>query len=139
MAFMNKIYESSFVAQMPWLENETGKLAAFLEEMGSDSPHHYGISLVFEEIATNIIKYGTGKDEEAQIHIELWKNEDSYVFKIVDDSHPFNPFEEAAQPDLEQALQDRAVGGLGIMLVKNFAKDVRYEYRAKKNHITVIF
>ena len=57
--------------------------------------------------------------------------------EIQDDARPYDPLQEAPPPDLDSALEDRRVGGLGVYLVKTLMDDVRLRIsrRAKPRHL----
>ena len=53
-----------------------------------------------------------------------------------DDALPFNPLA-AAPPRTDQALVDRPIGGLGILLVKRLMDGVTYRRRAGRNRLVM--
>ena len=56
---------------------------------------------------------------------------------ISDDGVPFNPFTRE-DPDTTLALEDRDIGGLGILLVKNVMDETIYQRRHNINIVTLI-
>jgi len=50
---------------------------------------------------------------------------------------PFNPFEQA-QPDTALSVQDRKIGGLGVLLVTELMSDVSYQRQQDRNVVTLI-
>ena len=56
---------------------------------------------------------------------------------VRDDARPFDPTG-AAAPDLDAALDDRAVGGLGIHLVQSMMDEVGYARRDGRNVTTLV-
>ena len=56
---------------------------------------------------------------------------------ISDDGVPFNPLLEDP-PDTSLAAKDRALGGLGIFLVRKMAHEILYQRRINKNVLTLI-
>ena len=59
--------------------------------------------------------------------------------EVEDDGRPFDPFADAALPDLEQDLDDRPVGGLGVHLVRSFMDEDAIEAAALANEAAVKF
>ncbi len=57
---------------------------------------------------------------------------------VVDWGAPFNPLAQPA-PDVQCALDKRNVGGLGILLVRTMASDVRYQRRDGANVLELEF
>jgi sigma-B regulation protein RsbU (phosphoserine phosphatase) len=59
------------------------------------------------------------------------------ILKIKDDGVPFDPFEQDA-PDIELALEDREIGGLGIHLARKVMDEASYQRQDDKNVVTFI-
>ena len=59
------------------------------------------------------------------------------LIQYEDNGLPFNPFEEAKQPDLGSTLEERAIGGLGIHFIKNMTDSQQYERLEGINKITL--
>jgi serine/threonine-protein kinase RsbW len=56
---------------------------------------------------------------------------------VVEDGGPaFDPLQQAT-PDLEAALDDRPVGGLGIHLVRQMMDEVAYQRTGQRNRLTM--
>ena len=56
---------------------------------------------------------------------------------FTDDGAAFDPTTETKVPDVTAALEDRAVGGLGIFMVKKMSKAVVYRREGNLNILTV--
>ena len=56
---------------------------------------------------------------------------------VEDDGKPFNPFAMEA-PDTELDIEERAIGGLGIHLVRNVMDHVAYQRRTDRNVVTLV-
>jgi anti-sigma regulatory factor (Ser/Thr protein kinase) len=50
---------------------------------------------------------------------------------------PFNPFDQA-QPDTALSVEERKIGGLGVLLVKELMSDVNYQRQQDSNVVTLI-
>ncbi len=92
--------------------------------------------LVLEELASNVVKYGHDDDLRHEIVVSLWLEDDHLVADVVDDGRAFNPLE-TDEPNLDDDLEDRAVGGLGIHLVKNMVLSIAYDRDGERNRVTV--
>ena len=108
----------------------------FAEKNHFDNETTLDISLVLDEIITNIISYGFDDDSEHKIIVHLTVNNKILSIKIEDDGIPFNPLEYPS-PDTTKPLEEREVGGLGIFLVKKLMDSVEYERKENKNILTV--
>ena len=61
---------------------------------------------------------------------------DKLVFTITDSGVPFDPTQQA-DPDITLSVEERAIGGLGIHLVRQLMDDIRYERKDNKNILTL--
>lgn len=97
------------------------------------------INLCLEEMVLNIIKYGYDTpNAEGKIDLRLSPMEDSIILQIEDNAQPFNPVEHQGRPQ-PLSLNETAVGGLGIELVRNFSTSMEHERVGDRNHLTVTF
>jgi len=69
-----------------------------------------------DEVATNIVKHGYG-NEEGGLLVEVFREADEIVVKIVDQAPPFDP-NLVPRPDLDRPLHERPVGGMGVHLIR---------------------
>ena len=90
------------------------------------------IRLVVEEIFVNIVNY-SGADYII-VNLEL---DDCLKLEFIDNGNMFNPILKE-DPTAPESLDDVQIGGLGIMLVKNYADDLSYVYENNENHFTII-
>jgi anti-sigma regulatory factor (Ser/Thr protein kinase) len=96
----------------------------------------YRVETVFEEIVTNVIKYGYTDDRHRVIEVFLTRKADEVEVAVEDNGDPFDPL---ARPDPERpiSIEDAPIGGLGIMLVRKMAGAINYERSADRNRLTV--
>jgi|OM-RGC.v1.026050717 anti-sigma regulatory factor (Ser/Thr protein kinase) len=93
------------------------------------------VNLLLEELYSNTLNYGQcGK---AHVTITLEMRDHELLIQYEDNGLPFNPFEEAKQPDLGSTLEERAIGGLGIHFIKNMTDSQQYERLEGINKITL--
>ena len=86
----------------------------------------FAVELALEEIFTNIVKYN--RKGHGPIRIELDACDGEVVVTVTDpDSPPFDPFE-MPDPDVNQPLERRDPGGLGIHLVRKFMDGIEYSH-----------
>jgi serine/threonine-protein kinase RsbW len=96
----------------------------------------FKLNIALEELLTNTISYGYGDEERHEITVDLAREGETIVTEISDDARPFDPLK-APPPDLDSAIEDRRIGGLGVHLVKTLMDDVTYAYRDGRNHVTL--
>ncbi|MDD5277600.1 MAG: ATP-binding protein [Methylovulum sp.] len=94
------------------------------------------INLVLEELVVNTIDNGYTDGRKGDIDVEINAGQQAITLRITDDADAFDPFS-IATPDLTQAIEDRAIGGLGIHLVRSYMDDYRYAYVNQHNQVTL--
>jgi serine/threonine-protein kinase RsbW len=122
--------------QITQLDVLTGALESIAEKWDISPALTLNLNLVLEELVTNIIFYGFTDTNEHTITIRLSLENTNLTVIITDDAIAFNPLQ-AAEPDINQALEERAIGGLGIHLVRKIMDDVHYERLDEKNILTL--
>ena len=94
--------------------------------------------LVFEEIVTNIIRYGFDDAAEHKIDVTFARKDGELTLVFDDAGRPFDPRKVPA-PDLHRPLANAPIGGRGIYLVRKTAKRIDYERTPKgHNRLTVV-
>ncbi|MEN9678715.1 MAG: anti-sigma regulatory factor [Verrucomicrobiota bacterium] len=96
----------------------------------------YLANLAIEELLTNCIKYGYDDAAEHTIAIELQLFEKELKITVIDDGHLFNPLE-VAPPDISLPLDERPVGGLGLLLLRKMSDRMEYCRSQDKNWVTL--
>lgn len=95
--------------------------------------------VVVDELLGNILRYGCADQPDTttiDLHLEL--KADYLFLQVLDPGNPFNPLE-AQPPDLDQALDDRPIGGLGLHLVKQMTRRICYQRVGNKNQVSMEF
>lgn len=118
--------------------DELTRITVFLEELGEE----WGLSvklvislnLVLEEALTNIILYGFDDKNIHAIEICFKKTGDELNISIIDDGHEYDPTLKA-DPDITLSVEDRPIGGLGILLIKKIMNKVEYHRKENKNYL----
>lgn len=93
------------------------------------------IQLAVEEIFVNIAQYAYQPDS-GEVTIGIGREASRAVIVFEDKGIPYNPLERP-EPDLQIPAAKREAGGLGIYMVKKNMDEVFYEYRDKKNILTL--
>jgi sigma-B regulation protein RsbU (phosphoserine phosphatase) len=116
--------------------SEIGKLADAVAGFGKENSLTddviYDLNLALEEIVVNIISHGHEDKNEHQIIIYLELKDDEVILRVEDDGRPFDPMK-IPEVDIEQPIEEREAGGLGIHLVRNLMDKVRYRREGGKN------
>lgn len=95
------------------------------------------IHMVIDEIFGNIVAYayedGRG---DVVILVDYDKTQGTVMLVFTDEGKPYNPLLNE-DPDIKLSADERAVGGLGIFMVKNTMDEIDYENRDGKNILTM--
>ena len=94
------------------------------------------MNLVLEELVTNIIFYGYQDKKEHKIIIHFSFDTKIFKMKIEDDAIAFNPLQ-TAEPDIDESIEKRKIGGLGIHFVRQLTDNILYERVGNKNILTL--
>jgi len=91
------------------------------------------IVLAIDEMCSNLMIHAhqCDPDHVLELHIRISKKSD-LIFEIVDDGNVFD-INHFAEPDLDNLVQEKRKGGLGIRLVKSIMDNVEYLHRGGKN------
>lgn len=93
------------------------------------------LHVILDEIASNIVKHSGATDFELTIGHRL--NPEGVELIFSDDGVEYNPLAHT-DPDTSKPVEDRPIGGLGIMMVKKMATSVAYSRAGGRNVFTVV-
>lgn len=82
--------------------------------------------LVFEEIVTNIIRYGFDDSSRQQIRVGGLIGDNTVTLTFDDGGRPFDPRKAPAPPRMD-SLAKTTIGGRGLMLVRKAASAMEYQ------------
>ena len=95
------------------------------------------LTLLVEELFTNTVAHGHGQDSEAPVRL-VFDVAPGRVGLLYEDTGPaHNPFAAVARPDDTAEVEERPVGGLGLVLIAALASEVQYRREDGKNLISL--
>jgi len=104
---------------------------------GFDEQTVSNIELVMEEALVNVFNYAYEHSAgNAKVVCFLDDNE-RFGVRIEDAGTPFDPLS-LPQPDVAAELEDRAVGGLGVFLIRQLMEEVQYRREDDRNVLTMV-
>jgi anti-sigma regulatory factor (Ser/Thr protein kinase) len=116
-------------------EEDLPQLAPAVDAFGeahSLSPRtHTALNLVIEELVTNVFMHGAGP-EGATVQVHAAAEGETVRGEIRDDGRPFDPLSRES-PEIDLALEDREIGGLGIHMVRSMASELSYAREGNEN------
>lgn len=126
------------------LKNDVGdipRLADFVQALGEENQLDAGLTmslnLALEEAVTNVMLYAYPEGTEGSVEVDAWVQKGRLLFTITDRGVAFDPTM-APEADTSLSLEERPIGGLGILMVRNIMDGVSYERRDGKNRLTMI-
>lgn len=114
----------------------TEAVRLFCTQDGAGDELTHDLCLAVDEVLANIVLHGYAGAPEGRIGLRLSRDDTGYTLEFVDRGRPFNPFE-AALPDLEVPAEERAVGGLGVALVRAVVDGFDYVREGDTNCLTL--
>ena len=121
--------------------DELERLAASVEDFGRGDNWPpdltFQVNLVLEELWLNVVNHGH-EDGVHEVEIDLTSEAKAITIEITDDGKPFDPLHDAPIPNVTGPLNDRAVGGLGIYLVRTIMDELRYRREEGRNHLILV-
>ena len=108
-----------------------------IEKLNVDTSLARQLRLAVEEAVVNVIDYAYPIDSEGDIIINMMYDGNTLRFKIIDTGVAFDPTAKQ-RTDTTLSAEDRQIGGLGILLVRELMDSINYERIDGKNILTLI-
>ena len=127
-----ELFSREYAPTMDGLAKATDDLESALEAV----PENYKNQLMIaaDEIFANIVRHSGAKSWS--LTVERTHYPDGVRLVLTDDGIPFDPLQHR-DPDTTLSAEERAVGGLGILIVKKTMSPVTYRRRNGKNILTM--
>ncbi len=112
---------------------DTVEQFAVLESL--DGSVSINLNLVLDELVTNSVSYALTEVAQPLLRLRLRRDGNMVVAEVEDNGVAFDPFRDAPKPDIDQGLDDRPIGGLGVFLVMQLTDTAHYERDGDINRI----
>ena len=87
------------------------------------------LTLIVEELFTNLLMHGHRGDHDCPVHIELHAAPTQLTLRFADRAPRFDPLHYLAQmPPLDSPAEERKPGGLGLPLVARMSASFEYAH-----------
>jgi serine/threonine-protein kinase RsbW len=86
----------------------------------------HALLLILDELFSNVVIHGFHHSAHGRVTVQAQRRPDEVEVWITDDAPPFDPLRYTL-PDVSLPIEERRVGGLGLMLVRRTADC--FEYR----------
>jgi len=114
-----------------------GKIDEVAEKWSLSLPLTMNINLVLEEAVSNVIFYAFNDPDKHLIQISLSLENKTLTIEITDDGIAFDPLSRL-EPDISLPVEERPIGGLGILLIKKMMDQVSYTRVNNQNRLTLL-
>ena len=111
----------------------TERAAAYLAESGVDQRAVHHVALVLDELLTNVATHGGAMEEPASVRLVV--SPDRVMGEVVDCGSTFDP-RQHRDVDVSTSIEDRPVGGLGLLLLRRVTERLDYERVGDRNRTT---
>ena len=122
----------AFPASLEGLADATQFLQRRLDAADCAEKTKSAMMVAIDEIASNIVRYSGAPDFTVQVVVE----EASVSVVFSDAGKKFNPLAKE-DPDVSLSADERAIGGLGLFMVKRMMDEVTYDHVDGRNVLTL--
>lgn len=91
------------------------------------------VNLIVEEVFVNIVNYS--KTDFIRVNVEY--EDGTLTLEFIDNGIEFNPLLKE-NPKIPESIDEAQIGGLGILLTKEIADELYYQYINGENHLKMI-
>ena len=121
--------------------HEVTRFSSFIksvtEKLGIEKSLARQLRLAIEEAVVNVINYAYPADTEGSITIITTSDGNALRCQIIDTGIPFDPTAKE-KTDITLSAEERQVGGLGILLVRELMDSIHYERVEGQNVLTLM-
>jgi anti-sigma regulatory factor (Ser/Thr protein kinase) len=113
-------------------------VAAFAAQHQIDSGDQHRVTLLLEELVTNLYRYGLVEGSGGgTADIELSLEQDRLSIEFSDNGKPFDPLAQPL-PDLDVPAESRLLGKLGLRLLRAFVDEASYRRNGDRNVLQMV-
>ncbi len=105
---------------------------------GFDRDTRLRLTLLVEELFTNTVAHGHGGDSEKPVRVAFDVTPGRVALTYEDTGPEHDPFAAIDAPDATAGVEERRVGGLGVILVAAMASGVEYRRVEGRNRISLV-
>jgi len=129
--------ELTIAATVENIETVTEFVNEQLEALDCPMKAQMQIDIAIDELFSNIAYYAYHPETgDATVRVEVTEEPLSVVITFIDRGIPYDPLS-GADPDISLRAEERAIGGLGIFMVKKSMDEITYRYEDGKNILSI--
>ena len=124
-------------AKLDQLDEVLAFLNGVLEEMNCPLKKQMQLNVAVEELFVNIANYAYSQGGgTATIVVETEEHPRAVEITLIDTGVPYDPLQKP-DPDVTLSAEERAIGGLGIFMVKKTMDEMVYERKGNENVLRI--
>ena len=129
--------EMTIAATIENIEVVTDFVNEQLEALDCPMKAQMQIDIAIDELFGNIAHYAYNPDVgDATVRVEVIEAPLAVVITFIDKGVPYDPLAKD-DPDITLSAEERAIGGLGIFMVKKTMDEITYEYKDGQNILAI--
>ena len=132
---MSQRYQMTRAAELESLSVFRGFISDCCTSSNVPSEAVFDLKLAVDEACTNIIEHGYKGMDPGSIILSFRIEPDRILVSITDFGHVFEPAD-APKPDVEAALENRPLGGMGLFLIYQTMDNIDYQASEDGNTLT---
>ncbi len=123
-------------AEVTRVSEVTSFVEKALASSGADPSVTMPLVLSAEEAFVNIASYAYPGRVGGRVIVRCEVTHETARLILSDEGVPFNPLMHPV-PDITEGIEDRRIGGLGILMIRRLSDEVEYSYSGGKNILTI--
>jgi serine/threonine-protein kinase RsbW len=128
----------SVTNRMEEIRRVNAAVGNFLSEEGVPDRTVHHVRLVIEELVSNVVRYGFDDAGPHHIDVDVRTGAHHIAVTVEDSGRPFNPNDAPPPPTVQEHVEARRYGGLGIFLVKKLTRELVYSRENNRNRVRAI-
>ena len=129
--------ELNITATVENIEVVTDFVNEQLEALDCPMKAQMQIDIAIDELFGNIAHYAYNPEVgDATVRVEVTEDPLAVIITFIDKGVPYDPLAKA-DPNITLSAEERAIGGLGIFMVKKTMDDITYEYKDGQNILKI--
>jgi serine/threonine-protein kinase RsbW len=130
------VVERMFAAKVDAIPDVIALIAGEAGAWGLHPQRLMQLELAVEEAVVNICLYAY-EVPPGELLVRIEPGESRFVVELIDEGVPFDPLA-VDEPDMRAGVADRAIGGLGIFLVRRVMDEVAYLRDGSRNVLKLV-
>ncbi len=130
--------ETMFPARLSAVRDVRDFIESFCGMAGVARPPALRLNLILEELFTNTVRHGHGGDCDRPVWIVLEASVEAVTLTYLDCAPAFNPFCVVVQVALDGSIEQRKVGGLGVLLATELTESTEYARLFGRNRLRMV-